>query len=440
MPAKRSTSPQIERIRAELRALADEGLWDVEVDKIQQLRRLSVFGGSDEAPASLTSFRPALRDFLKTKEELEGALSEMAVRLFGAETPYRDLGKTGREGAAGDVEWRGQSRVYDTVRRAGGLRDQLLDRIADAVALAETEALESRSVDHTDPEVARGSLTDESTQSQDQEAPALKNERFLDEASSTSPGPTLADSEQTDTRRRTPRLNSKRARAASFFGATLVVGVAAYLLAAPSLFPVSIAHRTGGYIPSNRAAFSCARKENCLGPGYPVFDSYTDAPNYGDERDFFNVKPISAGAISHFQNYVAVTRGDEELLRVYYDNDGDPRAEPRRGASTAYNTRVSVSLPFARAKTLDVAANITASNTQPRVIGDTVTFYGARPFNIVYVPHTARLWNQAHRTGLPLPNELVSGGGTLIGYRKMDGNITGCFCQSGLITLRVLIE
>jgi hypothetical protein len=216
----------------------------------------------------------------------------------------------------------------------------------------------------------------------------------------------------------------------------LVAGLIVYLLTTHS--PAG-AHRTGGYVPSNRAIFLCAHKADCLGPGYPVFDSYTNTPNYGDERDFLNAKPATS-THGPFENRVTLARGDEELLRVYYDNDGDARAEPSPGASIARGARVAILLPYARAKRLTIAANITTSNAFPHTIGDTVTFSSSAPFNVVYVPGTARIWNRAHPAGLPLSNELLSRKGTLIGYQKMGGTITGCFCQSGYITLRILIE
>jgi hypothetical protein len=224
-------------------------------------------------------------------------------------------------------------------------------------------------------------------------------------------------------------------------GIALVAGIAVYLLATTSLFSgAPLAHHTGSYIPSNRAIFSCARKAKCLGPGYPVFNSYTNAPRYGDERNFLNAVAAAAVSSVPFENNLRVARGEEVLLRVYYDNDGDARAAPRPGGSTARGSRLAVLLPYARRTSLVLAANIIASNTVPHTIGDTVTLYSTAPFNVVYVPASARLWNRAHPLGLRLPNSLLSGGGALIGYQEMNGTITGCFCQSGYITLRVLIE
>jgi hypothetical protein len=126
-------------VRAELKQLADEGLWDVDVSKVplEQLRRLSIFGGSDEAPAAWPTFRGAFHRFLKEDDQLAGAMSEMAIRLFGVERPYRDQTPTGRLEALGEVEWRGKTVLYDGARRAGGRRDKVLDRVARAVVQAD---------------------------------------------------------------------------------------------------------------------------------------------------------------------------------------------------------------------------------------------------------------------------------------------------------------
>jgi hypothetical protein len=192
----------------------------------------------------------------------------------------------------------------------------------------------------------------------------------------------------------------------------------------------------GGYTPAGRAVFRCIRKPECPGPNYPVFNSYTNAPNYGNEQDFLNVRRLHAQAWS---NGLAVTSGEEVVLRVYYDNDGDQGTEPQPGAATARDTRVTVLLPHLRSREMNVAANITASNTHPHTIGDTVTLRSTKPFDLIYMPRTAYLWNRAYPHGLPLPNNLFDTG-TSIGYEKMNGTIAGCFCQSGLITLHLLVE
>src|SRR5664279_32569 len=324
MPGNQAISLPDGLVRTELGALFQTGLWDVAESEIEHLRRLSIFGGSDEMPASLLSFRPTFRDFVKSNEELVGALSDIAIRLLGVEEPFRGLNKAGREKAAGDIEWLGKLNQPDSVRRPGrGRRDRVLDRVALAITLAESAAQEPLT-----SLVSAGA------------SPAVP-------AAAERPNPDISPAADAVGSR---RLDSRHVVA--IVGVVGLAGVAAYLVARVSAPPTHSATRhSGGYTPSGRSNFLCARRADCLGPGYPVFNSYTNTPNYGDERGFLNAKPVRDSS-GRFEDYVAVTPGEEELLRVYYDNDGDPRAEPVTGASTARNTRVTVLLPHARAERL----------------------------------------------------------------------------------------
>ena len=394
-----------EQVRTELRAIFEYGFFDVDAGRVEHLRSLGIFGGSAGAPISLLAFRDAFREFLIENEELAGAINEIAGRLLGIDQLWRNSTREGREEAAGEVLWEGKKHAQSSVRRRGtGRRDRVLDRIAVAITLAE----EARALPAS-PDSLVTTNKPQANNSQESVAPA----------------PSV---EAASSRRRWPVA----------VVLACMIGLSAYLAVTLSTPSTSHAnHHTGGYVPANRPIFRCIRQTNCPGPAYPIFNSYTNAPNYGDERDFLNARPLNT---TRFANKLEVKSGEEVLLRVYYDNDSEPRIEPYPGSSTARDTRVAVLLPNARASTMNIAANITAANTRPRAIGDTVTFYSKQPFDVIYVAYSARLWNRAHPSGLPLPSRLVTGDGTLIGYEKMDGNIAGCFCQSGLITLRVLIE
>ncbi len=144
MPAKPPTSPLNERIRAELELLVEKGLWEASEAQTEQLRSLSIFGGTNQTPAPLIAFRSAFLGFLNKNEELAGALSEMAIRLFGAEQPYRDMGLEGRLTAFGEVTWRGKTNVLETTRRRRGRRNEVPERITSAVVLAEIAAQGAR--------------------------------------------------------------------------------------------------------------------------------------------------------------------------------------------------------------------------------------------------------------------------------------------------------
>jgi hypothetical protein len=199
----------------------------------------------------------------------------------------------------------------------------------------------------------------------------------------------------------------------------------------------------GGYVPSNRAVFNCPHPSDCPGPSYPVFNSYVNTANYGDERAFFDVRPLEEKrdkpGLWKWSDVLQVSPGDELVMRVYYDNNGDARAEIDAGESTARQVRVSVLLPYNRDRQLTPVASITSVNTKPKFVGDGVTLRSDTAINILFVPGTARLTNRAYPHGLLLDNDLFSGRGVPIGYKKMDGRVAGCFCQAGFVTFRVRV-
>lgn len=199
----------------------------------------------------------------------------------------------------------------------------------------------------------------------------------------------------------------------------------------------------GRFAPGDRPIFKCLSPSNCPGPGYAVFNSYVNAPNYGDERAFFDArlatdKPYAPGRWN-WSDALQVEPGDRIVLRIYYDNDGDASAEARTGESTARDVRVAVLLARNREDHVAAGAMIKASNTHPEIVSDSVVLSSRQAINILFIPGTARIFNRAHPHGLPLDNSLFSGDGTLIGYRKMNGIIKGCFCEAGYITFEARV-
>lgn len=206
---------------------------------------------------------------------------------------------------------------------------------------------------------------------------------------------------------------------------------------------LGLTSRAGSFAPSDRPIFKCLSPSNCPGPGYAVFNSYVNAPNFGDERAFFDArlatdKPYAPGRWN-WSDALQVEPGDRIVLRIYYDNDGDASAEARAGESTARGVRVAVLLARNREDHVAAGAMIKASNTHPEIVSDSVVLSSQQAINILFIPGTARIFNRAHPHGLPLDNSLFSGDGTLIGYRKMNGIIKGCFCEAGYITLEARV-
>lgn len=165
-----------------------------------------------------------------------------------------------------------------------------------------------------------------------------------------------------------------------------------------------------------------------------TFNSITGVPNVGDERSFCGVKSKGATKPGGFQNTVYVTPGTEWLVRAYVDNDADPDVSP------ATRTRASMTWTSPGVR-LVLTCTITAENADPPAVADTVVFQSlAGRVSIGVVPGSAALYNMAHKSGLPLPDALVSPNGTALGYEKLNGIMAGSFDHVGLVTVLVKVS
>lgn len=125
-----------------------------------------------------------------------------------------------------------------------------------------------------------------------------------------------------------------------------------------------------GYSPSQRRSYSCSRAGLCeSGVDHVTFNSYINAPNYGDERPFVDVK--REGSRGPFHDTIRAKAGDHLRLRIYIDNNADE--------ISARGTTVSVFVQSNRNTRLVVAASITADNAQPRTVSDTVLVQTKQP-------------------------------------------------------------
>lgn len=168
-----------------------------------------------------------------------------------------------------------------------------------------------------------------------------------------------------------------------------------------------------------------------------TFNSITNNPNYGDERNFTLAKPAShTGAGGWSDTYVNVTDDAEYLVRVYVHNNAAANLN-----LVAENTRVRVNIPSNTAKEIQLGAFISANNASPREVYDDVIFRSnSKLFNIAYVAGSARYVNNHNpNPGFAISDDLVKGGAS-VGYDKMDGRVQGCFQYSGILTFKVKVQ
>lgn len=174
---------------------------------------------------------------------------------------------------------------------------------------------------------------------------------------------------------------------------------------------------------------------------YVTFDSITDNPNYGDERTFFDAKDATNTASGGYSDTNTVTDGETVLLRMYVHNDAASNLDDpdNTGPGVAHNTSVRVYVPTATATALQANAYIDASNANPGEVSDSTGFSANQAFSLSYVPGSAVTYNNAHPTGMPLSDSIVTTGAP-IGYNQPDGNFPGCFQYVNIVTIEVKVH
>src|SRR5690349_12658763 len=132
-----------------------------------------------------------------------------------------------------------------------------------------------------------------------------------------------------------------------------------------------------------RPGYWCKIPKSCDGADHVVFNSYVNAPNYGDERAFVDAKPAAIKQPGGFQNTLSVRPGESVLVRFYVNNAAwTARLGRRRGIAKGTEARAEV--PLSADTRHDIFGYILARNAQPRVVWDGVTLQSKEPTVLRY--------------------------------------------------------
>lgn len=156
-----------------------------------------------------------------------------------------------------------------------------------------------------------------------------------------------------------------------------------------------------------------------------TFNSITNNPHVGDERNFVVVKDAANTNDGGWQDNITVQPGKEYLVRVYVHNNAADNLN-----LTALNTRVMASVPNTTGKNVSISGFVTADNATPNKIWDDIHFNSNQDFNLTYIPGSAEIFNNGYAAGgagKSLPDSIVTNSGALIGYNSPDGKVPGCF-------------
>ncbi|GHU07151.1 hypothetical protein FACS189431_1270 [Alphaproteobacteria bacterium] len=163
-----------------------------------------------------------------------------------------------------------------------------------------------------------------------------------------------------------------------------------------------------------------------------TFNSITNNPNYGDERNFTTAKLSTEGS-SAWRDEINVTGNAEYSVNVYVHNNAASNLN-----LVANSTKAQVTWATGEANRVELNGIISAANASPREVWDQVVFKSdSKKFKLVYVSGSARYYNNINPSnGFVIGDDVVKTG-ALLGYKTMDGNIPGCFQYSGVLNVKV---
>ena len=170
-----------------------------------------------------------------------------------------------------------------------------------------------------------------------------------------------------------------------------------------------------------------------------VFNSITNNPAHGDERNFVQVKEATASN-SAYAETADVAAGKEYTIFVYYHNNAATNLNASgKGIAKGTTARVEVPaiVPNGSTDTKSVGY-ISASNASPQAVWDDISFSNKTGGDVAlrYVPGSAIVHSKGAVNGSKLPDSIVTTGATL-GYDQLNGDLPGCEQYSGYVTFNV---
>lgn len=173
-----------------------------------------------------------------------------------------------------------------------------------------------------------------------------------------------------------------------------------------------------------------------------VFNSITDNPAYGDERNFVRIKPADAGN-SAYADDVDVEPGKEYEVMVYFHNNASKtfNSAEHDFKGIAKDTRLRVAMPdkLTAGERTGLTGYISASNATPKQVYDDAFMKSSQDVALKYVSGSAKVTSFGAVNGQTLPDSFLLEGANL-GYDSLNGELPGCNEYAGYVTYKFTAE
>lgn len=166
-----------------------------------------------------------------------------------------------------------------------------------------------------------------------------------------------------------------------------------------------------------------------------VFDSITNNPVYGDERNFIRLKDASLGD-STYADDTKIEPGKEYVAYIYFHNNASTTFNDaaHNYSGVAKNAKLRIALPtvLEAGKRTGMTAYLSADNASPQAVYDDTFMTATESMTLKYVPGSAVIYSKGAVNGQKLDDAVVTDG-AFIGYDKLDGSLPGCDEYSGYV-------
>lgn len=168
-----------------------------------------------------------------------------------------------------------------------------------------------------------------------------------------------------------------------------------------------------------------------------TFNSITDNPDQGDERNFVRIREAGTG------NYAAsidLQPGKEYEVSVFYHNNASSvlNDAAHNSVGIAHNTTMEVQLPtdVKAGKRAEISGMISASNANPQAVWDTAYGNASTDMDLRYESGSAKVYSKGAVNGQTLSDSILNGG-VKLGYDSLNGDVPGCNDYEGWVVFRM---
>ena len=173
---------------------------------------------------------------------------------------------------------------------------------------------------------------------------------------------------------------------------------------------------------------------------YATFNSITNNPDIGDERNFVRIRELKDG--EKYGDEVNLEVGKIYEVYIYYHNNADAHDVGTTAIGIADGAAMKSSFPaIVRAdERASVTATVFASDTNPLAVWDGAYVRSSRDVYLRYIPGTAIIHNGGKLNGSDIGPDYLFGDGALLGYNIFSGLLPGCNQYAGYVTYQFFVD